>query len=159
MCHKCYKRQWGHFQVGKQHVGSSLSHAELPAVPHSMGFPAVHSQIPCPSLGGITWTAAAVMYTHRPSLLRTVDRGHYYFIGLIDHRVCRTPHCHFCPFMASVFLFGVSHLLPGSHGFYSIFLCSLDMQNVVSFSSFSLQSYKAECSVKLMKTWRFSFEK
>lgn len=64
MCHKRYKTQWGHFQVGKQHVGSSLSRTETPAVPLSMGFPAVHSQIPCPSLGGITGTPARVMYTN-----------------------------------------------------------------------------------------------
>lgn len=50
-CHRCLIKGDGtRLQVGKQHVGSSLSHAATPDVPCNVGFPVAHSQILCPLL-------------------------------------------------------------------------------------------------------------
>lgn len=106
ICHRCFiKGDGGHFQVGKQHVGSSLSHTATPAVPYNAGFPVAHSQILRPLLKwyyldkGFSrsnvqkWSQSATYGRQEAS---------YSIKASLDCTARRTPHHHFCSSSAHV---------------------------------------------------------
>lgn len=109
LCHRCLMK--GQFQVGKQHVGSSLSHAVTPAVPYNMGFPVVHSQI---LHSWLKWYYLDKCFSRSTcSLLHAAgNRQCYSLKAALDHKACRTPFHHFCSFSAYALLPGVWPLLP-----------------------------------------------